>query len=91
MTALPAYLDLKLKTTVERVTEAARAKGLEMALAFELFDLSQHVEEVFSLQDADLAKKALEQEHRLLSHIESLSGKPRVTLQRVGSSTLQRH
>lgn len=88
MTELPAYLDLKIKTTVARVTEAAREKGLEPVLAYELFDLRQRVAEAVLRGDADLAKQALVQEQRLMSHIGSLPGKPQVSLKRVGSSVL---
>ena len=72
---LPVYLTLKLKTTLERVTEAARAKGLEALFAYELFDLEHQVAEASARQDPDLAKKALTQEARLLNRIESLPGK----------------
>ncbi len=87
---LPVYLTLKLKTTVERVTEAARAKGLEQALAFELFDLKRRVEDAFARQDAPLAKAALVQEQRLLLYIESLPGKLPVGLRTGGSSPARR-
>ena len=75
MTELPAYLNLKLKTTVEHVTAAARAKNLEAVLAYELFDLQQRVDEAVHLRDERLAKEALAQEQRLLTYIGSLPNK----------------
>lgn len=90
MTDLPAYLDLKLKTTVARVTEAAREKGLEAVLAYELFDLRQRVEEAVLRLDTDLAKEALTQEQCLLAHIGGLPGRPQVSLQRTGQSAASR-
>ena len=87
---LPAYLGLKLKTTVARVAEAARTKGLEKALAYELFDLKQQVEEAFVQQDATLAKTALAQEQRLLNRIESLPSKVRAGSIRKQTLSFQR-
>ncbi len=72
MNTLPRYLTLQMEGTLETLTKAAREKGLEEVLAYELWEVRQQAKEALEIQDEALAKRVVNARHDLFARIKAL-------------------